>query len=178
MQNSCNPLFPGRQVRLASTAKPITPFGGLVSLIAFFERIGLAGQISALMPFSYNSPNAIPPAQTLVAFLDGVGSHEITCPVPGVGSRIVTSTILRPRPPTHPFSSAYACACAQGQASPIHILSSQKSSRMVRTEDIGNKVTGNIGYTTDWAHALEGSVTNGTEDRCGKLRCFSGPDLP
>ena len=54
MQSSCNPIFPGRQVRLTSTAKPITPFGGLVSLIAFFEKIGLAGQISGLMPFTYN----------------------------------------------------------------------------------------------------------------------------
>ena len=72
MQNSCNPVFPGRQVQLASTAKPITPFGGLVSLIAFFEQIGLAGQISGLMPFSYTSPNAIPPAQTLVAFIVSV----------------------------------------------------------------------------------------------------------
>jgi hypothetical protein len=40
----------------------------LVSLIAFFEKIGLAGQISGLMPFTYTTPNAIPPAQTLVAF--------------------------------------------------------------------------------------------------------------
>ncbi len=72
MQNSCNPVFPGRQVRLASTAKTITLFGGLVSLITFFERIGLAGQIGSLMPFSYTSPNAIPPAQTLVAFMVSV----------------------------------------------------------------------------------------------------------
>jgi hypothetical protein len=69
MQNSCNPVFPGRQVQLASTAKPITPFGGLVSLITFFERIGLAAQISCLMPFTYSSPNASPQAQTLVAFI-------------------------------------------------------------------------------------------------------------
>ena len=53
----------------------------------------------------------------------GVGSRMF-----GVGSRIVTSAILRPRPPTRLFSSAYACA--QGQDSPIHILSSQKSSRI------------------------------------------------
>ena len=142
---------------------------GLSSCEGKLKHLGMAGA-PGRSTLSY--ANSKRPA------VDGVGSHEITCPVPGVGSRIVTSTILRPRPPTHPFSSAYACACAQGQASPIHILSSQKSSRMVRTEDIGNKVTGNIGYTTDWAHALEGSVTNGTEDRCGKLRCFSGPDLP
>jgi hypothetical protein len=47
---------------------------------------------------------------------------------PGVGSRIVTSAILRPRPPTHLFSSAYARA--RGQALPVHILSPQKSSRI------------------------------------------------
>jgi len=72
MHTSCNPVFPSRQVQLTSTAKPVTPFGGLVSLIAFFERIGLAGQISGLMPFAYTSPNAIPPAQTLVAFIVSV----------------------------------------------------------------------------------------------------------
>lgn len=72
MQNFCNPVFPGRQVLLASTPKPITPFGGLTSLIAFFGRIDLAGQMSSLMPFAYTSPNAIPPAQTLVAFIISV----------------------------------------------------------------------------------------------------------
>jgi hypothetical protein len=72
MQSSCNPVFRGRQVQLRATAKPITPFGGLVSLIAFFERLGLAGRIGELMPFAYTSPNAIPPAQTLVAFIVSV----------------------------------------------------------------------------------------------------------
>ena len=51
MHTSCNPVFPGRQVQLTSTSKPVTRFGGLVSLIAFFEWISLAGQISGLMPF-------------------------------------------------------------------------------------------------------------------------------
>ena len=55
MHTTCNPVFPGRQVQLATTSKPVTPFGGLVSLIAFFERIGLARQISALMPFAYTT---------------------------------------------------------------------------------------------------------------------------
>ena len=49
MHKSCNPVFPGRQVQLPSTAKPrITPFGCLVSLIAFFAnrayRSGWANQ--------------------------------------------------------------------------------------------------------------------------------------
>jgi len=38
-------------------------------LISFFERIGLARKISESMSFTYTSNNAIPPAQTLVAFL-------------------------------------------------------------------------------------------------------------
>ncbi|MEO5715535.1 MAG: hypothetical protein ABIT37_18800 [Luteolibacter sp.] len=37
----------------ADKSNPITPFGGPVSLIAFFERIGLAGRIGELMPFTY-----------------------------------------------------------------------------------------------------------------------------
>ncbi len=72
MQTTCNPVFPGRQVHLRSTAKPVTPFGGLVSLIEFFQRIGLAGRVSDLMPFRYTSPNAVPPAHTLVAFMVSV----------------------------------------------------------------------------------------------------------
>ena len=43
-----------------------------VSLIGFFEKIGLAGHISVLMPFTNSSPNAIPPAQNLVAFIISV----------------------------------------------------------------------------------------------------------
>ena len=33
---------------------------------------------------------------------------------------------------------------------------------VVRTEDIGNKLTGNMGYTLTWAHTLRRRV-NGTE---------------
>jgi hypothetical protein len=72
MQSFCSPVFVGRQVQIRSTPKPVTPFGGLVSLITFFERIGLASKITELMPFVYTSNNAIPPAQTLVAFLVSV----------------------------------------------------------------------------------------------------------
>lgn len=72
MQDSCSPAFAGPQVQLRTTLKPITPFGGLVSLIGFFDRIGLAGRLHEQMPFAYTSPNAIPPAQTLVAFIISV----------------------------------------------------------------------------------------------------------
>ena len=81
MQSFCSPVFAGRQVQVRSTPKPVTPFGGLVSLISFFERMGLAGRITELMPFAYTSNNAIPPAQTLVAFLVSVvaGARRQSC---------------------------------------------------------------------------------------------------
>ena len=46
MHSVFSPIFAGRQVQVRSTPKPITPFGGLVSLISFFERIGLARKVS------------------------------------------------------------------------------------------------------------------------------------
>ncbi len=35
MQGIINPVFTSRQVQLHTTLKPVTPFGGLVSLIEF-----------------------------------------------------------------------------------------------------------------------------------------------
>lgn len=69
MQGTLHPVFTSRQLLLASTAKPVTPFGGLVSLIEFFNSLKLGEVLGRLMPFSYASPNAIPPEQTLLAFL-------------------------------------------------------------------------------------------------------------
>jgi hypothetical protein len=72
MQTSCNPVFPARQVKLQTTDKPVTPFGGLVSFFELLQHIGLPGKIEELMPFAYTSPNAIVPAKTLVAFIISV----------------------------------------------------------------------------------------------------------
>jgi hypothetical protein len=72
MQSSFRPVFGSRQVQLRSTVKAVTPYGGLVSLIEFFGRIGLAAKLQESMPFDLRSPNAIPPAQTLTAFLCAV----------------------------------------------------------------------------------------------------------
>jgi len=63
------PLFNAKQVLLRSTPKPVTPFGGLVSFLEFLQRLALPQQLASTMPFQLRSPNAIPPAQTLVAFL-------------------------------------------------------------------------------------------------------------
>ena len=69
MQGTLHPVFNSRQLLLASTAKPVTPFGGLVSLIEFFNVLKLGEVLGRLMPFTYISPNAIPPEQTLLAFV-------------------------------------------------------------------------------------------------------------
>ena len=69
MQTSFRPVFGSRQVKLQSTAKPVTPFGGLVSFIEFLNRMNLAAKLQEAMPFVLHSPNAIAPAQTLRAFL-------------------------------------------------------------------------------------------------------------
>jgi hypothetical protein len=40
---------------------------------------------------------------------------------------------------------------------------------LVRTGHIGNKLTGHMGYTLDWANALEKYVINGTKTTICKL---------
>jgi hypothetical protein len=51
MHSKFHPIFGSSQVQFRSTAKAVTPFGGLVSLIEFFDRIGLAEQLQKAMPF-------------------------------------------------------------------------------------------------------------------------------
>ena len=72
MHSRFHPVFGSGQVQFRGTAKPVTPFGGLVSLIEFLSKVGLAKEMEKAMPFKLCSPNAIPPAQTLMAFLFSV----------------------------------------------------------------------------------------------------------
>lgn len=66
------PLFGGGEIKMGSTPKAVTPFGGLASFLAWLGAIGFAARVSAAMPFGYSSPNAIPAAHTLTAFLTSV----------------------------------------------------------------------------------------------------------
>ena len=66
-------LFGGAKVVLDETPKSVTPFGGLASFIVFLQRIGFAGEVQKTLPFAApTSPNAIPLAHTLTAFIMGV----------------------------------------------------------------------------------------------------------
>lgn len=69
MQGTLHPVFSSRQLLLHTTLKPVTPFGGLVSLIEFFNALKLGEALGRLMPFAYTSPNAIAPEQTLLALV-------------------------------------------------------------------------------------------------------------
>ncbi|HXJ73441.1 MAG TPA: IS1380 family transposase [Candidatus Dormibacteraeota bacterium] len=72
MQTFVAPLFHSGKVKLTQTSRPVTPFGGLVSFIAFLGQIGYARQLEAHLPWQLTSPNAIPLGHTLTAFLLGV----------------------------------------------------------------------------------------------------------
>jgi Transposase DDE domain group 1 len=67
------PLFGSAKILLEQTPKAVTPFGGLSSFVAFLQQIGFATQIQKALPFpAPTSPNAIPLAHTLTAFIMAV----------------------------------------------------------------------------------------------------------
>jgi len=72
MQTFVAPLFNQAKVKLRQTPRPVTPFGGLASFIAFLDQIGYAHQLATHLPWQLTSPNAIPLGHTLTAFLIGV----------------------------------------------------------------------------------------------------------
>ncbi len=45
------PLFGGSELKMSSTAKAVTPFGGLVSFFAWLGAIGYGARITTAMPF-------------------------------------------------------------------------------------------------------------------------------
>ena len=50
IQGTLHPVFTSRQLLLASTAKPVTPFGRLVSLIEFFHVLKFGEVLGRFMP--------------------------------------------------------------------------------------------------------------------------------
>ena len=56
-----SPVFGSKPVQIRSPPKAVIPFGGPVSLVEFFNQIGLAPKPTETMPFALYSPNAIPP---------------------------------------------------------------------------------------------------------------------
>jgi hypothetical protein len=65
-------IFGQKKVRLSDTNRAVTPFGGLAVFFEFLNRIGFVETIEKAFPFKLISPNAIPPAETFVAFIISV----------------------------------------------------------------------------------------------------------
>jgi hypothetical protein len=72
MKTFVTPIFGQAKIKVKETARPVTPFGGLVSLVAFLEQTGYAAVVQKHVPWQLSSPNAIPLAHTLTAFCLGV----------------------------------------------------------------------------------------------------------
>ena len=66
-------LFGQAKLVLEETPKAITPFGGMASFLTFLNQIGYAQAVEEHLPFAPpSSPNAIPLAHTLTAFVVSV----------------------------------------------------------------------------------------------------------
>lgn len=63
------PLFGSGDIELRTTQKAVTPFGGIVSFLAWLKQLGFLAAVQGAMPFEYKSPNCIGPAAILSAFL-------------------------------------------------------------------------------------------------------------
>jgi hypothetical protein len=72
MEAESTRIFGGQKVLLQETDRALTPFGGMVVLLEFLNRIGFVQKVSECMPVTHRSPNSIPPAQTYIAFLISV----------------------------------------------------------------------------------------------------------
>ena len=67
-------LFGGQKVLLKETERALTPFGGVVVLLEFLNKIGFVQKVIECLPVTHRSPNSIPPAQTYIAFLISVAA--------------------------------------------------------------------------------------------------------
>jgi len=62
-------LLSKERLIVRETKRAVTPFGGLVVVLEFLQRIDLAGAIRKHMPVRWRSHNQIDPSATLIAFL-------------------------------------------------------------------------------------------------------------
>lgn len=66
------PLFGKAKVKLTQTHRAATPFGGLASFLEFLRQRGFAQTVQGCLPWTLQSPNAIPLVPTLTAFIVSV----------------------------------------------------------------------------------------------------------
>lgn len=69
-QNSCS--APTERLEIAYTDKPVSGWGGMVTLVRFFDRLGLRELLRRALPDGRTSPNQIPVVDIVLAFLTSV----------------------------------------------------------------------------------------------------------
>jgi hypothetical protein len=79
MEYQATSLLGSKEIGIAFTDKPVTPWGGLVLFSGLARRIGLEGALRAALPFQLTSPNATDPVEIILAFMAGVltGSRRL-----------------------------------------------------------------------------------------------------
>jgi hypothetical protein len=60
MQHKSSPTDAATELRVAYTDKPVSGWGGLVSVFRFFDRLGLRDVLAQVLPDGRRSPNQIP----------------------------------------------------------------------------------------------------------------------
>ncbi|MFA5166847.1 MAG: IS1380 family transposase [Candidatus Paceibacterota bacterium] len=80
MQIQPTKLLGGNEVCVTFTDKPVTPWGGLVLLSAYWRETGVVEVLERLLPFTVVSPNALKPVDIAIAFMGGVitGMRRLT----------------------------------------------------------------------------------------------------
>ncbi len=69
----------GKEIGVAYTDKPVTPWGGMVLFSGLARQVGLEKALREALPFQLSSPNATDPVEVVLAFLAGMlaGSRRL-----------------------------------------------------------------------------------------------------
>lgn len=72
-------LLGTEEIGVTFTAKPVTPWGGLVLFSGLCRQVGLERALRQALPFKLTSPNATDPVEVVLAFMAGVltGSRRL-----------------------------------------------------------------------------------------------------
>lgn len=74
MRHEFRRIGDGRQAVLKETMRPMTPFGGLTTMVELLRQLDFLGAVRRHLPFRYESNNVIAPEHTFLAFLLGVAA--------------------------------------------------------------------------------------------------------
>jgi hypothetical protein len=79
MDYQATSLLGDKEIGIAFTDKPITPWGGLSLFVGLARQVGLEKALRDALPFELTSPNATDPVEIVLAFMAGVlaGSRRL-----------------------------------------------------------------------------------------------------